>query len=102
MTRILVISDIHANLTAFEAILADAGKIDETWCLGDTVGYGPDPNECLERLRTLPKLTCMMGNHDYAAAGQLALEAFNADARKSLLWQRSNSQTWTYLEHGII
>jgi predicted phosphodiesterase len=88
MIRILVISDVHANLTALEAVLADAGKVDEVWCLGDVVGYGPDPNECITLLRSQPKLTWMMGNHDFAAAGDLALEAFNLDARKSLLWQR--------------
>jgi diadenosine tetraphosphatase ApaH/serine/threonine PP2A family protein phosphatase len=90
MTRVLVISDVHANLTALEAVLADAGELDEVWCLGDVVGYGPDPNECISLLRTLPKLTWMMGNHDFAAAGDLGLEAFNSDARKSLLWQRDS------------
>jgi predicted phosphodiesterase len=88
MTKILVISDLHANLTALEAVLADAGRVNETWCLGDIAGYGPDPNECIERIRDLPKLTCMMGNHDFAAIGDNALEAFNTDAKKALLWQR--------------
>jgi diadenosine tetraphosphatase ApaH/serine/threonine PP2A family protein phosphatase len=88
MTRVLVISDIHANLTALEAVLADAGRVNETWCLGDIAGYGPDPNECIERIRSLPELTCMMGNHDYAAIGDMALETFNSDAKKALLWQR--------------
>jgi diadenosine tetraphosphatase ApaH/serine/threonine PP2A family protein phosphatase len=88
MTRILVISDVHANITALEAVLADAGKVDQVWCLGDIAGYGPDPNECIERIRRLPKVTCMMGNHDYAAIGDMALETFNADAKKALLWQR--------------
>jgi predicted phosphodiesterase len=88
MTKILVLSDIHANLTALEAVLADAGKVDETWCLGDIAGYGPDPNECIERLRQVPKLTGMMGNHDFAAVGDQTLETFNSDARKALLWQR--------------
>ena len=49
MTRVLVISDIHANITALEAVLADAGNFDEVWCLGDIAGYGPDPNECRNR-----------------------------------------------------
>jgi predicted phosphodiesterase len=89
MTRILVISDVHANLAALEAVLADAGEVDETWCLGDVVGYGPQPNECIERIRSLPKLTGMMGNHDYAVVGDEALEAFNIDAKKALLWQRT-------------
>lgn len=88
MTRILVISDIHANLTALEAVLADAGEVDETWCLGDLVGYGPDPNECIRRIRSLPKLTCLMGNHDTAAIGNLALATFNHDARRSLVWHQ--------------
>ncbi len=88
MTKVLVISDVHANITALEAVLADAGKVDEVWCLGDIAGYGPDPNECIERIQTLPDLTCMMGNHDFAAIGDMALEVFNSDAKKALLWQR--------------
>jgi predicted phosphodiesterase len=89
MTKVLVISDVHANAVALEAVLTDAGKVDETLCLGDVVGYGPQPNECIERIRSLPNLTCMMGNHDFAAVGDSALEAFNSDAKKALLWQRT-------------
>jgi predicted phosphodiesterase len=88
MTRVLVISDVHANITALEAVLADAGKADEVWCLGDIAGYGPDPNECMERIRALPGLTCMMGNHDFAVSGAMPLEVFNVDAKKALLRQR--------------
>jgi diadenosine tetraphosphatase ApaH/serine/threonine PP2A family protein phosphatase len=88
MTRVLVISDVHANITALEAVLADAGKVDEVWCLGDIAGYGPDPNECMERIQALPDLTCMMGNHDYAAMGNMPMDVFNIDAKKALLWQR--------------
>ena len=88
MTKILVISDVHANLTALETVLADAGPVDETWCLGDVVGYGPDPNECIDLIRALPNLTCLMGNHDLAAVGDMGLETFNGDARRSLLWQK--------------
>jgi predicted phosphodiesterase len=89
MTRILVISDVHANSIALDAVLTDAGKVDETWCLGDIVGYGSQPNECIERIRCLPNLTCMMGNHDFAAIGDMPLETFNSDAKKALLWQRN-------------
>ena len=64
--RVLVISDIHANYTALEAVLNDAGQVDETWCLGDLVGYGPDPNAVVEQVREMPHLTCIMGNHDMA------------------------------------
>ncbi len=88
MKKVLVISDVHANAVALEAVLTDAGKVDETWCLGDVAGYGPQPNECIERIRSLPNLTCMMGNHDFAAIGDMALETFNSDAKKALLWQR--------------
>src|SRR5512142_2510689 len=84
--RVLVISDIHANYTALEAVLADAGTMDETWCLGDLVGYGPDPNMVVEEVRQLPRLTCMLGNHDVAILGRMELAAFNGDARRSLTW----------------
>jgi predicted phosphodiesterase len=82
--RILVISDIHANDTALEAVLKDAGTVDETWCLGDLVGYGPDPNQVVERVRAIPHLTCLLGNHDMAAIGNIPFDAFNGDARRTL------------------
>lgn len=84
--RILVISDIHANLTALNAVLDAATGVDAIWCLGDVVGYGPDPNECIARLSKLPNLVCLQGNHDAAAVGDLPLEGFNFDARTSIEW----------------
>ncbi|SRR5258708_6164521 len=84
--RILVISDIHANYTALRTVLEDAGPVDETWCLGDLVGYGPDPNMVVEQIRETPQLTCILGNHDVAVLGKLPQEAFNGDARTSLIW----------------
>lgn len=84
--RILVISDIHANLVAFETVLNDAkGDWDYVWCLGDVVGYGPDPNESCDLLKTLPHL-CLAGNHDWAALGRLDIRTFNVDARKAVNW----------------
>ncbi len=83
--RILVISDIHANYTALEAVLKDAGKVDETWCLGDLVGYGPDPNAVVEEVRDIPNITCLLGNHDVAVTGKMPFETFNGDARRSLM-----------------
>jgi predicted phosphodiesterase len=84
--RVLIISDIHANLAAFETVMADAkGQWDYVWCLGDVVGYGPDPNECCELLKTFPHL-CLAGNHDWAALGRLDIRTFNADARKAVNW----------------
>ena len=84
--RVLVISDIHSNDTALEAVLEHAGSVDATWCLGDLVGYGPDPNQVLERLRGLPHLRSIFGNHDAAILRRMELEAFNGDARTTLNW----------------
>jgi diadenosine tetraphosphatase ApaH/serine/threonine PP2A family protein phosphatase len=86
--HILIISDVHANLAALEAVLLAAGKFDAVWCLGDVVGYGPDPNECVARLRELPGLVCLQGNHDAAAIGDLPLFSFNQEARNSIEWLR--------------
>jgi predicted phosphodiesterase len=84
--RVLVISDVHANYTALEAVLKDAGQVDETWCLGDLVGYGPDPNAVVEEVRDIANLTCILGNHDMAVIGRMPLESFNGEARRSLIY----------------
>lgn len=84
--RTLIISDIHANIIALEAVLADAAPYDRVWCLGDVVGYGPDPNQCIERVKALPGLKCVKGNHDAAILGEIDIRAFNSDARASLEW----------------
>ncbi|MDE3089026.1 MAG: metallophosphoesterase family protein [Chloroflexota bacterium] len=85
--RILLISDIHANLVALETVLAKAVPFDAIWCLGDVVGYGPEPNACIERLCSFD-LLCLAGNHDWAALGKLDLEEFNTDARRAAIWTR--------------
>lgn len=98
--RILIISDIHANLTAFETVLADAkNEWEYVWCLGDVVGYGPDPNECVELLRSMPHL-CLAGNHDWAALSRLDIRTFNPDARKAVDWTRETltPENTAYLE----
>jgi predicted phosphodiesterase len=99
--RILVISDIHANLTALETVITEAGKYDSVWCLGDLVGYGPDPNECIARVRQLPGIQCIIGNHDMAALHQLDSDSFNPEARTSILWtQKSLSESSKiFLQH---
>lgn len=84
--RILVMSDIHANYTALEAVLKDAGAVDETWCLGDLVGYGPDPNAVVEEVRDIKNLTCLMGNHDVGVIGKMSLDTFNGEAKRSLMY----------------
>jgi len=84
--RTLIISDIHANLTALTTVLDAAQPYDRVWCLGDVVGYGPDPNKCIERLQALPGLKCIKGNHDAAILGEIDINAFNLDARAALVW----------------
>lgn len=91
--RVLVLSDIHANLPALETVMADANRrgYDEVWCLGDLVGYGPDPNASVERMQALgPQLgVCLAGNHDYAALGKgIDIEDFNPEAKRAVLWTR--------------
>ena len=85
--KILIISDIHANLVAFETVLQDAGAYDSLWCLGDVVGYGPEPDACVEKLRSLKPL-CLAGNHDWAVLEKLDLGEFNPDARAATIWTR--------------
>jgi diadenosine tetraphosphatase ApaH/serine/threonine PP2A family protein phosphatase len=85
--RYLVLSDIHSNLEAFQAVLDDAGPVDEVWCLGDVVGYGPDPNACVDLLQSRPH-RAIAGNHDWATLGRLNLRDFNSDARQANLWNR--------------
>jgi len=85
---ILVLSDIHGNHTALDAVLKDAGKVDEIWCLGDLLGYGPDPNDVVKKIRSLKNCSCLLGNHDAAVLGKMDLEAFNRDARLSVEWNQ--------------
>lgn len=86
--RYLILSDIHANLMALEAVLADAPAFDKIWCLGDLVGYGPNPNECVERLQDFSHLS-LAGNHDWAALGKTDLDNFNTDARIANAWTQA-------------
>lgn len=87
--RFLILSDIHANLTALEASLAESeGHWDKAVCLGDVVGYGPDPNEVIDRLRGLGAIT-IRGNHDKVGSGLESAEDFNPVARAAAMWTRS-------------
>jgi predicted phosphodiesterase len=96
--RNLIVSDVHANLNALEAVLEDAAPFDQVWCLGDLVGYGPDPNQCIERVKALPGLKCVKGNHDAAILGEIDTWAFNFEARESLEWLETHldpeNKTW--------
>ena len=83
-----IIADIHANLTAFTAVLEDIkhrGGVEELWCLGDVVGYGPDPHECIELLCQANHV-CVAGNHDWAAIGKVDTAEFNPDAAAACHW----------------
>ena len=89
--RYAIFTDIHANLEALEAVLAEIDElaseepIDQIWFLGDLVGYGPNPNECIDTLRERTDVI-IAGNHDWAAVGKLDLEDFSAAARVSAEW----------------
>lgn len=87
--RTLIISDVHANLSALNAVLEAAAPFSRVWCLGDVVGYGPDPNECIDRIQSLPLLKCIKGNHDAAIVGDIDIKTFNYEARTSLQWLES-------------
>jgi diadenosine tetraphosphatase ApaH/serine/threonine PP2A family protein phosphatase len=86
--RIAVLSDIHSNLVALDAVLAKIGSVDAIWLLGDVVGYCAQPDEVVDRLSTLGAIG-VRGNHDGAAAGVLDVTWFNADARAAIEWTRT-------------
>jgi predicted phosphodiesterase len=85
--RIGVVSDVHANLEALDAVLAhlQGQAPDLVVCLGDFVGYGPNPNECVERLRPMLH-AAVMGNHDQAALGDHPIDDFNLFAQAAIVW----------------
>jgi predicted phosphodiesterase len=87
--RVAVVSDIHSNLHALEAVLAaiDAEAPDELWCLGDLVGYGPRPNECCAAIAERADV-CLAGNHDLAVRGTIDLEEFGGEAAVAARWTR--------------
>jgi predicted phosphodiesterase len=97
--RYLIISDIHSNVIALEAVLADAPSDLPIWCLGDVVGYGPYPNECVELLRDLD-VACVVGNHDWAVTNKVDVQDFNPDAQRSVLWtqEQLKPRNLAYLE----
>jgi diadenosine tetraphosphatase ApaH/serine/threonine PP2A family protein phosphatase len=93
--RCAIFADIHANLQALEAVLADARDFgcNEFHCLGDVVGYNANPAECVDIVRGLSG-TCIQGNHDEGASGNKTLETFSSTAATSLEWTRKQ------LDHG--
>ncbi len=95
---ILLIADVHANYTALEAVLDSAGSVDAVWCLGDTVGYGPQPNECVATVRERAEIV-LVGNHDLGCLGTISLIQFNREARIANEWngQQLDDEHRTFL-----
>jgi diadenosine tetraphosphatase ApaH/serine/threonine PP2A family protein phosphatase len=85
--RIAVLSDVHSNLHALEAVLAEVetGGFDELWCLGDVVGYGPRPNECVAIVQERTSI-CLAGNHDLVVLGRIPIVAFAGEAAAAARW----------------
>ena len=86
--RCAIIGDIHANLAAFTVVLDDIerrGRVEKVWCLGDVVGYGPDPHDCIELLQQTNHVG-VAGNHDWAAIGKINTAEFNPDAAAACHW----------------
>lgn len=99
--RYLIIADIHSNLEALQAVLKKAqeeGGFDRVWCLGDIIGYGPDPVACLEVVRQFD-MVCVCGNHDQAAVGKIDISDFNAAAARANRWtaEMLSAEDNTYL-----
>ena len=88
--RYAIFGDIHGNYDALEAALAamEREKVDEMICLGDIVGYGAQPHQCVEKIRSLGCM-CLAGNHDHAAIGKLDIDFFNLYAREAAVWTRA-------------
>jgi diadenosine tetraphosphatase ApaH/serine/threonine PP2A family protein phosphatase len=83
--RLAVLSDIHSNLAALDAVRDDLPEVAEVWALGDIVGYGPQPNEVISRLQEMGARS-VMGNHDGAAIGEVDISWFNPDAARAIRW----------------
>ncbi len=86
--RLAVFSDIHSNLEALESFIADASRcrIDRYMCLGDIIGYGANPNRCIERIRSLPRINVILGNHDAAALWISSPYTMSSEATEAILW----------------
>ena len=96
MARHLVLADVHSNLEALDTVLRDArnltGGFDDVWVVGDIVGYGPFPGECISRLKQVDAL-CVAGNHDLGVVGRLDLTWFNPEAAEACKWTAAHVST---------
>jgi diadenosine tetraphosphatase ApaH/serine/threonine PP2A family protein phosphatase len=89
--RIALLSDVHGNLPAFEAVLADVENegVDERWCLGDLVGYGAEPDGCVNLARETCSV-CLAGNHDLVVTQEIPISDFSSSAAAAALWTKEN------------
>ena len=94
--RVAILTDIHSNLPALEAVLAaiEEAGIERRWCLGDVVGYGAQPDECTKLVWERCELS-LVGNHDLAVTGEISTEVFSASAAAAVEWTRANSEEST-------
>ena len=95
--RYAIVSDVHGNVEALDVALERLADGDKLWCLGDIVGYGPNPNECVSKIRERAELT-VMGNHDLAAIENFGIEWFNPAAAEAIRWTQGvlsqENQQW--------
>jgi diadenosine tetraphosphatase ApaH/serine/threonine PP2A family protein phosphatase len=94
--QLAILTDIHSNLPALEAVLEaiSGAEVEQTWCLGDVVGYGAQPDECTELVSEHCDLS-LVGNHDLAVLGEIDIDVFSAAAASAVTWTQSNSDRKT-------
>ena len=94
--RLAILTDIHSNLPAAEAVMGavDEAGIEQTWCLGDIVGYGAQPDDCARLVRERCELS-LVGNHDLAVTGEIDTAVFSASAAAAVDWTRQNASKET-------
>ena len=84
--KVLLISDVHSNLVALETVLADCKDVEAVWNIGDTIGYGPRPRECIDKMVDLFASPVLVGNHDLACIGEVDITEFNPVAQIASRW----------------
>jgi diadenosine tetraphosphatase ApaH/serine/threonine PP2A family protein phosphatase len=94
--RVAILTDIHSNLPALEAVLSaiDEAGLERRWCLGDVVGYGAQPDECAKLVSERCELS-LVGNHDLAVTGEISSDVFSASAAAAVEWTRANADAAT-------